>query len=55
MSNKENIAFLSDANIASFRNTEEIDDGNKASILELIVALSLRLSSVVYVQSCTTE
>ena len=54
MSNKENIAILSDTNLSSFKNLEEIDGGSEASMLELIVMLSFRLAGVVHVQSCTT-
>ena len=38
-----------DANIASFRNIEDIDDGSKARILELIVTLIFGLVVVVRV------
>ena len=50
MSNEEIIAIPSDANLASFRNIEEIDDRSKDSMSELIATLSCRLAGVVHVQ-----
>ena len=55
MSNEERMAIPSDANLVSFRNIKEIDEGSKAIMLELIATLSCRLVGVVYVQSCTPE
>ena len=55
MSNEEIIALPYDANLASFKNIEEIDDGSEASISDLIVTLSFRVSGVVRVQWCTIE
>ena len=53
MSNKKSIAIPSDANLASFRNTEGIDDGSEDIISEVIATLSCRIASVVRVQLCT--
>ena len=55
MSNEESIAIPSDANLASFRNIEEIDEGSEASMSELITTLSCWLVGVVCVQLCTLE
>ena len=55
MSNKESMAIPSDANIASFRNIEEINYGSKASISELIATLSFRFVGVVRIQLCTPD
>ena len=53
VNNKESIAIPSDANLASFRNIKEINDGSKGSILELITTFCCRIASMVCVQSCT--
>ena len=52
-SNEEIIAIPSDANLAPFRNIEEIYYGIKARISELIATLSFRIAGVLCVQSCT--
>ena len=53
VSNDERIEILSDANLASLRNIDEIDDGSEASMSELIATLSCLLVGVVCFQSCT--
>ena len=42
--------ILSDVNLASFRKIEEIDEGSKSSMSELIATLRWRLVGVVCVQ-----
>ena len=53
VSNEESIEIPSDVNIASLRNIEEIYEGSKASMSELIATLSCRLVGVVCVQLFT--
>ena len=48
--NKESIAIPSDANLAPFRNIEDIDDRSESIISELIATLSCRLAGVVGLQ-----
>ena len=55
MSNEEIMAIPSDANLVSFRNIKEINEGIKSSMSELIAALSCWLVGVVRVQLCTPE
>ena len=45
------IAILSDANILSLRNIDEINDGSKASMSEMMATLSCMVVGVVCVQS----
>ena len=44
---------MSDTNLASLSNIDEIDEGNEASMSELILTLIFWLVGVVCVQSCT--
>ena len=53
MRNEEIVAILSDANLASLRNIENIYGGGNASILELVVTLRCLLSGVLCDQSWT--
>ena len=45
------IAIPSDANIASLRNIDEINDGSEASMSELMAALSFLVVGVLFIQS----
>ena len=49
MRNEESIVILSDANIASLSNIEDIDVGSNTIISELIATLSFQLTGVVQV------
>ena len=53
VSNDESIEILSDANISSLRNINEIGEESEASMSKLIAMLSCRLVGVVCVQSFT--
>ena len=53
VSNKEIITIPSNANLASFRNIKEINEGSEANIYELVTKLSCMLVGVVRVQYFT--
>ena len=50
VSNKESMAILSDANLASLRKIKDTDEGSDARISELIATPSCRLACVVQFQ-----
>ena len=53
VSKDDSITILSDSNLASLRNIDEINDGSEASMSNLMVTLSCLFVGVVCAQLCT--